>query len=99
MKKEISPQGMLKCGRVTLIQHDTHCNHLWVDAQVFPIPTAYISQHAASWERRQELGDARPGRVASAAEVGGNGVVHLVHIFLLQTGCIGMATGNRGGRW
>lgn len=97
MEKEISLQGSLKYRRITdiMVTHDdTHCNHLWADTQVFPISTAHVSQHAARWERGQEAANARPGGVASAAEVGGDGVVHPVHVLLLQVGCVGMATGQ-----
>lgn len=95
MKKDISLQGSLKYHRITgiiITYDDTHCNHLWVDTQIFPIPTANISQHAAKWEWGQEVANTRPGGVACAAEVGGDGVVHLVHVLLLQPGCVGMAT-------
>lgn len=76
-----------------VIRDDTHCDRLRVDTQVFPISTAHVSQHAARWERGQEVANARPGGVASAAEVGGDGVVHPVHVLLLQKGCVSMATG------
>lgn len=44
------------------------------------------------------MADARPGGVAGAAEVAGDGVVHPVHVLLLQVGRVGMATGQRGRR-
>ena len=72
----------------------THCNHFWVDTQVFPISTAHISQHAARREQGQEVANTRPGGVASAAEVGGNGIIHPVHILLLQTSCVSVAIGK-----
>lgn len=96
MEKVIPLQGSLKYHRsadITVTHDDTHCNHLWVDTQVFPISTAHVSQHAARWERGQEVANARPRGVASAAEVGGDSVIHPVHILLLQKGCVGMATG------
>lgn len=74
----------------------THCNKLRVDAQIFPISTAHISQHAAGGERGQEVANAWPGRVASAAEVGGDGVIHSVDVLLLQVGGIRVAGGQRG---
>lgn len=102
MKKEISLQGSIKWRRITdiiVIYDDTHSSQLWVDTKVFPISTAHVSQHTSRWERGQEVANTRPGGVASAAEVGGDGVVHSVNILLLQTGCVGMATGKWGGRW
>lgn len=94
-------QGLLKYHRIAdviTVHDDTHCNQLWVHAEIFPISTAHISQHAAGWERGQEVADTGPGGVASTAEVGGDGVIHPVHILLLQTGCICMATGQCWGR-
>ncbi len=92
MEKEISPQGSLRHHRMTHTGN-THCSHLGVDTEVLPISTAHISQHAAGRERAQEVANARPGGVARAAKVGGDGVVHPVHVLLLQMGCVGMATG------
>lgn len=43
-EEEISCQRSVKFHRMTYV---THCNQLWVDAQVFPISTAHISQHTA----------------------------------------------------
>lgn len=101
MIKQIPLQGSLKYHKITdiiTLDDDTHCNHLRVHTQVFAIPTTHISQHAARWERGQEMANARPGGVSSAAEMGGDGVIHPVHILFLQTCCIGMATGQRRGR-
>lgn len=39
----------------------THCNQLWVDAQVLPVTTAHISQQAAGRERVQEVANLWPG--------------------------------------
>lgn len=72
----------------------THCNQLWVDAQVLPVTTAHIGQQAARRERVQEVANARPGTVARAAEVGGDGVVHSMHILLLQVGGVRVAGGQ-----
>lgn len=103
IEKDISPRGSLKnhiITDITVIHEDTHCTQLEVDSQVFPVPTAHVSQHAARWERAQEVTDTRPGGVAGAAEVWSDGIVHPVHILLLQKGCVGMATGKWGrGRW
>lgn len=76
----------------------THSNHMWVYTQVFPISTSYISKPAASRERGQELAHAGPGRMASAAEMGSDGVVHSVHIFFFQMSCISVTGGQWGER-
>lgn len=75
----------------------THRYQLWVDAQVLPVATAHIGQQAAGRKRVQKVANARPGRVAGAAEVGGDGVVHSVDILLLQVGSVRVAGGQRGG--
>lgn len=73
----------LRSADIILAFNDTHCNHLWVYSQVFPISTAHISHHAARWERGQEAANTRPRGMTGAAEVGGDSVIHPVHILLL----------------
>lgn len=73
---------------------DTHRDQLRVDSQVLPVSTPHVGQHASRWQRRQEVANAWPWSVASAAEVRGDGIIHPVHILLLQTGCVGVATGK-----
>lgn len=84
---------------VMRIHADTHSDDIRVDTKVFPISTAHIEQHTCRWERGQEVANTRPRGVTGAAEVGGDGIVHPVHILLLQTGCIRGATRKRWRRW
>lgn len=72
MGKDISPFPFLKYHRrtdITVTHDDTHRHHLRVDPQVFPVSAAHVSQHGASGERGQEVANAGPRGVASAAEV------------------------------
>lgn len=71
----------------------TYGNHSRVDTEVFSISTSDISKPAARGERGQEVAHPGPGRMASAAEMGSNGVVHSVHVFLFQMSCVVMASG------
>lgn len=85
--------------RIHVDHVETYCNQLWVDTQVLPVTAAHISKQAARRERVQKVANVRPGRVASAAEVGGDGVVHSMDILFLQVGGVRVAGGQGGRAW